>query len=73
MIDCSTVALLTVVRLFTVYRLYHLPLAALYRLLPLVTTTLNLLRPSRINPKWSAHEVLEGALDALAAISGNIL
>lgn len=33
------------------------------RLLPLATTTLNLLRPSRVNPKLSAEEFLNGVFD----------
>ena len=33
------------------------------RLLPLATTTLNLLRPSRVNPKLSAEEYLNGVFD----------
>ena len=39
------------------------PLHLWCRLLDLATTTLNLLRPSRINPKLSAHELLEGTFD----------
>jgi hypothetical protein len=33
------------------------------RLLPLATTTLNLLRPSRVNPKLSAEALLNGTFD----------
>ena len=33
------------------------------RLIPLAVTTLNLLRPSRINPKLSAYEILNGVFD----------
>ena len=33
------------------------------RLLPLATTTLNLLRPSRVNPRLSAEEFLNGVFD----------
>ena len=33
------------------------------RLIPLATTTLNLLRPSRLHPQLSAEAVLNGAFD----------
>ena len=39
------------------------PLHLWCRLLPLATATLNLLRPSRINPKLSAYELLHGTFD----------
>ena len=39
------------------------PLHLWCRLLPLASLTLNLLRPSRINPKLSAYEILEGVFD----------
>ena len=39
------------------------PLHLWCRLLPLATTTLNLMRPSRINPKLSAYELLNGIFD----------
>ena len=39
------------------------PLYLWCRLLPLATTTLNLLHPSRINPKLSAYELIHGTFD----------
>ena len=39
------------------------PLHLWDRLLPHATTTLNLLRPSRLNPKLSAHQHLHGTFD----------
>ena len=40
-----------------------LPLNLWCRLIPLAATTLNLMRPSRINPKLSAYEILNGVFD----------
>ena len=39
------------------------PLHLWYRLISLEVTTLNLMRPSRINPKLSAYEILNGVFD----------
>ena len=39
------------------------PLHIWCRLIPLADTTLNLMRPSRINPKLSAYEILNGVFD----------
>ena len=41
----------------------NFPLSNLCRLLPQAELTLNLLRPSRLNPKFSAYAQLEGAFD----------
>ena len=41
----------------------NFPLSNWCRLLPQAELTLNLLRPSRLNPKLSAHAQLEGAFD----------
>ena len=41
----------------------HFPLHLWCRLLPLATTTLNLLRPARLNPRLSAEAFLNGAFD----------
>ena len=40
-----------------------LPMRLLYRLHPLACVTINLLRPSRVNPKFSAEEFLNGVFD----------
>ena len=39
------------------------PLHLWCRIVPLATTTLNLLRPARINPRLSAYEFLNGVFD----------
>ena len=41
----------------------NFPLYLWCRLLPLASLMLNLLRPSRINPKLSVYKILEGVLD----------
>ena len=41
----------------------YFPLHLLCWLIPLAMTTLNLLRPSRINTRLSAYEILNGAFD----------
>ena len=41
----------------------NFPIHLWCRLIPLATTTLNLMRPSRINPKLSAYEILNGTFD----------
>jgi hypothetical protein len=41
----------------------NFPLHLWCRLLPLAVTTLNLMRPSNVNPKLSAYELLNGVFD----------